>query len=231
MRRSKKQRRERIYEVRNSEEETAQNKQCIAKHTITVTANKIKWRWQWTKRMTKTETTTMITATITTAAATANWIKKFLCLNRISKEIRIKIEIKSIYDEATCLLNTHFIKKKINRQKAATDEFRLQSVYNRFFVVQQTHKTYSVICTHDSFIFTQQSHSDRTVCSALKTVYTVFFDLIFFFCVYWERSFFFFFSIDFKEITICNISMNLIKQWKSSSNDRTDMTVMTKKKV
>ena len=109
-----------------------------------------------------------------------NWIKKNLCLNRISKEIRIKIKIKSIYDEATHLLNTHFIKKEINKQKAATDRFKLQFIYNRFFAVQQTYKMYSVICTHNSFIFTQQSHSDRTVCSAFRTVCVVFFDLIFF---------------------------------------------------
>ena len=39
MRRSKKQRRERIYEMRNLERKTAQNKQHTAKHTATVTAS------------------------------------------------------------------------------------------------------------------------------------------------------------------------------------------------
>ena len=148
---------------------------------------------------------------IMTIAATTvtNWTEKFLCLNRISKEIRIKIEIKNIYNKATCFLDTHFIKKEINEQKAATDEFKLQFVYNRSFVVQWAHKMYSVICTHDSFIFTQQSHLNRTVCSALKTVCIVFFDLIFFFHMYWKRSFFF--SIDLKEITIHDISTDLMK--------------------
>ena len=143
-----------------------------------------------------------------------NWVEKSLCLNRISKKIRIKIEIKSIYDEATHFLNIYFIKKKINKQKTATNKFKLQSVCDRFFVVQQTHKIYSVICTHNSFIFTQQSHSNRTVCSAFRIICAVFFDLIFFFCIYWERSsfFFFFFSINLKKITICNISMNLTEQ-------------------
>ena len=127
MRRSKKQRRERTYEMRNLKKKTAQNKQHITRHTAAVMTNKIKWRWQWTKKITKTETTTII---IITAAATAvmtmiNWIEKSLHLNRVSKEIRIKIEIKSIYDEATYLLDIYFIKKKINKQKAATDRFKL----------------------------------------------------------------------------------------------------------
>ena len=128
---------------------------------------------------------------MTAAAAAANQIKKSLHLNRINKEIRIRTEIKSIYDEATHSLSTHFIKKEINRQKAATDEFRLQFICDRSFVVQQTHKMYSVICTHNLSVFTQQSYSDRIICSAFKTVHTVFFNLIFFFCIYQERSFFF----------------------------------------
>ena len=117
----------------------------------------------------------------------------------------------------------HLIKKEINRQKAATDKFRLQSVHNRFFVVQQTHKMYSVICTHNLSVFTQQSYLNRTVCSALRIVCAVFFDLIFFLYAYQERSFFFFFFlIDFKEITIHNVSMNLMRQQKSDSNDEAD---------
>ena len=154
----------------------------------------------------------MTTAAATTAVMTAaNWIEKFLCLNRVSKEIRIRI--KNIYNEATCLFNMYLIKKEINRQKTAINELKLQSVYNKSFVVQQTHKIYFVICTHDSSVFTQQLYSDRTVCFTLKTICAVFFYLIFFFCVYQEKSFFFFFffSIDLKEITICNISMNLTK--------------------
>ena len=137
---------------------------------------------------------------MTAAAAAAvmtvtNWTKKFLCLNRINKKIRIRIKIKSIYNEATCLLDMCFIKKKINEQKTATNEFKLQFVCNKSFVVQQTHKIYSVICTHDSSVFTQQSYSNRIVCSALKTVCTVFFDLIFFLYMYQERSSFFFFFL------------------------------------
>ena len=136
--------------------------------------------------MMKTETTTMIIMTAAAAAVTtaANQIKKFSYLNRISKEIRIRTEIKSIYDRTTCSLNTHLIKKEISRQKATTDRFKLQFIHNRSFVVQQTHKMYSVICTHNSFIFTQQSHSDRIICSAFKIICAVFFDLIFFFHVY-----------------------------------------------
>ena len=174
----------------------------------------------------------MMTTTIMTAVMTAtNWIKKLLCLNKISKKIRIKIKIKSIYNETTCLLDIHFIKKKINKQKAVTDELRLQSVCNKSFVVQWIHKMYFVICTHNSFIFTQQSYLNRTVCSALRTVCAVFFDLIFFLCTYWERSFFFFFSINLKEITIHNISMNLIKQQKSDDNNRTDAAAAARKEV
>ena len=51
--------------------------------------------------MTKTKTTTMITAAAAATMTVANWIEKFSYLNRISKEIRIKTEIKSIYDETT----------------------------------------------------------------------------------------------------------------------------------
>ena len=69
MRRSKKQRRERIYEMRNSEKKTAQNKQHIARHTAAVTANKIKWRKQWAERVTKTKATTIIAATATAVTA------------------------------------------------------------------------------------------------------------------------------------------------------------------
>ena len=94
-----------------------------------------------------------VTATVTVTMTVTNQTEKFSHLNRISKEIRIKIRIKSIYDEATCFFDTHFIKKEINKQKAATDRFRLQFVCDRFFVVQQTHKMYFVICTHNSFIF------------------------------------------------------------------------------
>ena len=88
--------------------------------------------------MMKTETTIIIMTTAATAAVmtAVNQIEKFSCLNRISKKIRIRIEIKSIYNEATCFLDTYFIKKKINKQKAATDRLRLQSVYNKSFVVQ-----------------------------------------------------------------------------------------------
>ena len=156
----------------------------------------------------------MMTATTAAAVTATNQIKKFLCLNRVSKEIRIRIEIKSIYNEAICFFDIYFIKKEINKQKAATDKLRLQSVCDKFFVVQQTHKKYFVIYTYNSSAFTQQLYLNRTVCSALRTVCAVFFDLIFFFCIYQERSFFFFFffSIDFKEITIHNISMNLMKQ-------------------
>ena len=75
-------------------------------------------------------------AAATAAMITANQAEKSSCLNRISKKIRIKIKIKSIYDRTTCLLNMHFIKKEINKQKTATDELKLQSVYNRFFAVQ-----------------------------------------------------------------------------------------------
>ena len=183
--------------------------------------------------MTETETTTIIMTTATAAAAVTNWIKKSLCLNRVSKEIRIRTEIKSIYDETTCFFSTHLIKKEINKQKAATDRFRLQSVCNRSFVVQQTHKMYSVICTHNSFIFTQQSHLNRTVCSALRTVCVVFFDLIFFFCTYQKKFFFFFFffSIDLKEITICNIDMNLMRQWEFNSDNRTNITAAAKEEI
>ena len=184
--------------------------------------------------MTKIKTTTIITAAAVAAAAmiVINWIENFLCLNRVSKEIRIRTEIKSIYDETTCFLSTHLIKKEINKQKAATDRFRLQSVCNRSFVVQQTHKMYSVICTHNSFIFTQQSHLNRTVCSALRTVCVVFFDLIFFLHTYQERSFFFFFFlIDLKEITIHNISMNLMRQQKSNSSSKANAAAAARKEV
>ena len=189
--------------------------------------------------MTEIKTTTIITTAATAAAVMTviNWIKKFLCLNRINKEIRIRTEIKSIYDETTCFFSTHLIKKEINKQKAATDRFRLQSVCNRSFVVQQTHKMYSVICTHNSSVFTQQSYSDRTVCSALRTVCAVFFDLIFFLYAYWERSFFFFFffffffSIDLKEITIHNVNMNLMKQQKFDSSSRADAAATAREEV
>ena len=229
MRKSKKQRRKRIYEMRNLKKRTAQNKQHIVRHTAAVMTNKIKWRWWWTKKVMKTETTTMMMTTAATVTTIINWVKKFLCLNRVSKKIRIKIKIKNIYDEAICFLSIHFIKKEINEQKAATDRFRLQFVCDRSFVVQWTHKTYFVICTHNSFIFTQQSHLNRTVCSAFRTVHVIFFDLIFFLHTYWKRSFFF--SIDLKEITICNISMNLMKQWESNDDDRTDTTTVTKEEV
>ena len=174
----------------------------------------------------------MMTATAAAVTAVTNQIKKFLYLNRVSKEIRIRIRIKSIYNKATCLLNTHLIKKEINRQKTATDELRLQFIYDRSFVVQQTHKIYSVICTHNSFTFTQQSYLDRTVCSALRTVHAVFFDLIFFLYTYWERSFFFFFSsISLKEITTHNISMNLMKWWRSDSDDKADAAAAVRKEI
>ena len=185
--------------------------------------------------MIKTKTTTMMitAATVTAVMIMTNWIKKSSHLNRINKEIRIRIRIKSIYDEATHFLSMHFIKKKINKQKAATDKFRLQFICDRFFAVQQTHKIYSVICTYNLFIFTQQSYSDRTVCSALKTVHIVFFDLIFFFHTYWKRSFFFFFffSIDLKEITTHNVSMNLTRQQRSDSSNRTDTATTARKEV
>ena len=157
MRRNKKQRRKRIYEMKNSEKKTAQNEQHTARYTAAVMINEIKWRWWWTERVTRTETTIIITTAATAAAVAAvtNWIKKSSCLNRVSKEIRIRIRIKSIYDETTCFLSMYLIKKEINKQKATTNKFRLQSVCDRFFVVQQVHKMYSVICTHDSFIFTQ----------------------------------------------------------------------------
>ena len=200
-----------------------------------MTINKIKWRWWWTKKIIKTETTIMMMTTVTAATTmtAANWTEKFLYLNRINKEIRIRTEIKSIYDEVICFLSTHFIKKEINRQKAATDKFKLQFVYNKSFVVQQTHKMYSVICIHNLFIFTQQLHLNKTVCSALKTVYAVFFDLIFFFYTYWERSsfFFFFFSIDFKEITIHNISMNLMKQQRSDNDNEANAAAAVRKEI
>ena len=221
--------------MKNLKERTAQNKQHTAKHTATVMIDKAKWRWWWAEKMTETETTTMMimTAAMTAVMTAANWIKKFSHLNRINKEIRIRTGIKSIYDKTTCLLSTCLIKKEINEQKAATDRFRLQFVYNKFFVVQQTHKMYFMICTHNSSAFTQQSHSSRTVCSAFRTVCAVFFDLIFFFCTYWERSFFFFFFflIDLKEITIHNISMNLTEQQKSDDDDRTDVTVTARREV
>ena len=229
MKRSKKQRREKIYEMENLKRRTAQNKQCTARHTAAVTTDEIKWRWWWTEKMMKTKTTTIMTTMTAAAAAMINWIEKSSCLNRINKEIRIKIEIKSIYDEATCSLDTHLIKKEINEQKAATDRFRLQSVCNRFFVVQQTHKIYSVICTHDLSVFTQWSHSDRIICPALRTVCVVFFDLIFFLHVYWERSFFF--SIDLKETTICNTDINLMKQWRSDSSSEADVITVMRKEV
>ena len=44
MRKSKKQRRKRIYEMRNSERKTAQNEQHTARYTAAVTADKIKSR-------------------------------------------------------------------------------------------------------------------------------------------------------------------------------------------
>ena len=185
--------------------------------------------------MTETETTTIITtaATATAVMTAANQTEKFLCLNRINKEIRIRTEIKSIYDEAICFLSTHFIKKKINKQKAATDRFKLQFICNRFFIVQQIHKMYSVICTYNSFIFTQWSHLNKIICSAFKTVCAVFFDLIFFFHIYWERSsfFFFFFSIDLKEITICNVSMNLTEQQKFNDDSEADAVTAMRKEV
>ena len=183
--------------------------------------------------MMKTKTIIIMTTTATATAATTviNWTEKFLCLNRISK--KIKTEIKSIYDETTCSFSTYFIKKKINEQKTATDRLKLQSVYDRFFVVQQTHKMYFVICIHDSFTFTQQSHLNRTVCSALKTVCTVFFDLIFFLHTYQERSFFFFFffSIDFKEITIHNVSMNLMRWQRFNDDSKADAATAAKREI
>ena len=160
-----------------------------------------------------------------------NWIKKFSHLNRISKEIRT--EIKSIYDKTIHSFSTHFIKKEINEQKAATDKLKLQFVCDRFFAVQWMYKIYFMICTHNSSVFTQQLYLNRTVCSALKTVCTVFFDLIFFFCVYQERSsfFFFFFSIDLKKITTHNISMNLMKQWEFNNNSRTDTAATAREEI
>ena len=138
MRRNKKQRRERIYEMRNLRKKITQNEQYTARHTAAVMINKIKWKWWWTERITETETTIIIITTITAAAAAANWVKKSLCLNRISK--RIRTEIKSIYNEATHLFNMCFIKKKINKQKAATNRFRLQFICDRSFAVQWIHK-------------------------------------------------------------------------------------------
>ena len=126
----------------------------------------------------------------------------------------------------------HFIKKEINEQKAATDKLRLQFIYNKFFTVQQTHKIYSVICTHNSSVFTQQLYLNRIVCSALRTVCAVFLNLIFFFCVYQERSFFFFFFlIDLKEITIHNINTDLIRQQESDDDSRINMTATARKEV
>ena len=84
----------------------------------------------------KTETTTMMMTTTAAVMTAVNWVEKSSYLNRVSKEIRIRTEIKSIYNRTTCFFSMHFIKKKISEQKAATDEFRLQSVYNKFFVVQ-----------------------------------------------------------------------------------------------
>ena len=218
--------------MKNLKKKIAQNKQHTARHTAAVTADEVKWRWWWTEKMTETKTTTMMTVMTTAVMTAANWIKKFSYLNRISKEIKIRIKIKSIYNEATCSLDMCFIKKEINEQKAATDEFKLQFVCNKFFVVQWTHKMYFVICTHNSFIFTQWSYLNRTVCSAFRTVCVVFFDLIFFFCVYQERSFFFFFSsINLKEITICDISMNLMKQWRSDDNDEANTATTARKEV
>ena len=117
MKRSKKQRKERIYEMRDSKRRTAQNKQHIARYTAAVMTDKIKWRWWQAERMTETKTTTIITTTATAAAVmtVTNWIKKSSCLNRISKEIRIRTEIKSIYDETTHFLDTYLIKKEINK--------------------------------------------------------------------------------------------------------------------
>ena len=76
----------------------------------------------------------IITATAAAVMTVTNQIKKFSHLNRVNKEIRT--EIKSIYDRTTHLFNTHFIKKEINKQKAATDRFKLQFICNRFFTVQ-----------------------------------------------------------------------------------------------
>ena len=72
MRRSKKQRRERIYEMGNSEREITQNEQHTARHTAAVMINKTKWRWQQAERVIETETTIIMTTTITAAAAAAN---------------------------------------------------------------------------------------------------------------------------------------------------------------
>ena len=232
MKRSKKQRRERIYEMRNLKKKTAQNKQHTARHTAAVMTDKIKQRWQQAEKMIKTKTTTIMTTTAAIMTAVTNWVKKFLHLNRISKEIRIRIKIKSIYNEATCFLSTHLIKKEINKQKAAINRFKLQSVYNRFFAVQWVHKMYFMICTHNSFIFTQQLYLNRIVCSALKIICVVFFNLIFFLCMYQERFFFFFFFlIDLKEITICNISTDLMKQWEFNSDDKANMMTAVRKEV
>ena len=71
MRRSKKQRREKIYEVRNSEERITQNKQHVTKCTAAAVTDEIKWKWWWTEKMMKIRTTTIIITTTTTAAAAA----------------------------------------------------------------------------------------------------------------------------------------------------------------
>ena len=172
----------------------------------------------------KTETTTMMTTAAAAAAAVTNWIKEFLCLNRVSKEIRIRTGIKSIYDGTTCPLSMHLTKKEISRQEAATDRFRLQSVCDRPFVVQQAHKMYPVVCTHNSSVFTQQPHLGRTACSALRTARAIFFDLVSFPCAYQGRpsSSFSSSSIGPKGTTTCDAGTDLVGWWGSGSSSRAD---------
>ena len=114
----------------------------------------------------------MMTAAAATAVMTVtNWIKKFSHLNRINKEIRIRIEFKSIYNEATCLLDIHFIKKKsMNKKQQQTDlncslfvtDFLLCSEYTRC-ILWSAHTIHSYL--HNNYIQTELSvlHSELYV--------------------------------------------------------------------
>ena len=124
-----------------------------------------------------------------------------------------------------CFLCMCFDKKETNEWKINTDVFKLQFLQIRSLAVQQTHKIYSVICTHSLFITAQWLYLNRIIYSAFKTVCAVFFDLFSFLYMYRESFFFFFFfffSIDFKKITAWETNTNLTEKWKFDDNKETD---------
>ena len=121
-----------------------------------------------------------------------------------------------------CSLCTCSDKKEINKWKINTNVFKSQFLWIKFLAVQWTHKIYFAVCIYSSSAIVQQSYSNRIICSALKTVCAVFFDLLSFFCMYRESFFFFFFffffSIGPKEITAQETDTDLTEKWESDDN-------------